>query len=214
MSTVNVKTIKLPHASGNSMSIEAPATNPASDLTLKLPATVGTAGQMLTTDGSGNLSWTTPGVTEIDQWSVTGDVTSSTDAVSNWARQNNSPLSSNPHKGTGMSHSSGVFTFPSTGYWMVYWNGGVYIANNDSGVGFNLRMTVDNGSNWTVISNIDEGDSGGHHGHMTDMTYLDITDVSNQKVSFLLGSLSSGNKLKGSSSQLMSNAMFIRLGDT
>ena len=39
--------IKLPHASGNSMSIGAPATNPASDLELKLPATIGTAGQLL-----------------------------------------------------------------------------------------------------------------------------------------------------------------------
>ena len=34
--------IKLPHASGNSMSIAAPATNPASNLSLQLPSTVGT----------------------------------------------------------------------------------------------------------------------------------------------------------------------------
>jgi len=40
------------------MSIAAPATNPASDLELKLPATVGTAGQVLSVDGSGNLVWT------------------------------------------------------------------------------------------------------------------------------------------------------------
>ena len=39
--------IKLPHASGNSMSIAAPATNPASDLELKLPATIGAAGEVL-----------------------------------------------------------------------------------------------------------------------------------------------------------------------
>ena len=39
--------LKFPHASGNSMSIGAPATNPASDLELKLPATIGTAGQVL-----------------------------------------------------------------------------------------------------------------------------------------------------------------------
>ena len=50
--------IKLPHASGNSMSIAAPATNPSGDLTLTLPPTVGTAGQVLMSDGSGNLSWT------------------------------------------------------------------------------------------------------------------------------------------------------------
>ena len=53
--------IKLPHASGNSMSIAAPATNPASDLELKLPATIGTAGQVLSVDGSGNLVWTDNG---------------------------------------------------------------------------------------------------------------------------------------------------------
>ena len=39
--------IKLPRSSGNSMSITAPATNPASDLELKLPATIGTANQVL-----------------------------------------------------------------------------------------------------------------------------------------------------------------------
>ena len=39
--------IKLPHASGNSMSIAAPATNPASDLELKLPATIGSAGEVV-----------------------------------------------------------------------------------------------------------------------------------------------------------------------
>ena len=42
-----MSSIKLKHSSGNSMSIAAPATNPASDLTLKLPATVGTAGQAI-----------------------------------------------------------------------------------------------------------------------------------------------------------------------
>ena len=42
-----MSSIKLPHASGNSMSIAAPATNPASDLSLKLPATIGTANQAI-----------------------------------------------------------------------------------------------------------------------------------------------------------------------
>ena len=44
--------IKLPHSSGNSMSIAAPATNPASDLELKLPATIGTANQYLKNSGT------------------------------------------------------------------------------------------------------------------------------------------------------------------
>ena len=42
-----MSSVKLKHSSGNSMSIAAPATHPASDLELKLPATVGTASQVL-----------------------------------------------------------------------------------------------------------------------------------------------------------------------
>jgi len=52
--------IKLPHASGNSMSIGAPATNPASDLTLTLPPTIGANKKILRVDGSGNLSFAAP----------------------------------------------------------------------------------------------------------------------------------------------------------
>ena len=53
--------IKLPHASGNSMSIGAPATNPSGDLELKLPATVGTAGQVLkNSDTAGTLEFGPP----------------------------------------------------------------------------------------------------------------------------------------------------------
>jgi len=42
------------------MSIAAPATNPASDLTLTLPTTIGSNGQHMKVDGSGNLGWETP----------------------------------------------------------------------------------------------------------------------------------------------------------
>jgi len=54
--------IKFPHASGNSMSIAAPATNPASDLELKLPATIGTANQVLRNSSTpGTLEFASPG---------------------------------------------------------------------------------------------------------------------------------------------------------
>ena len=53
--------IKFPHASGNSMSICAPSTNPSGDLELKLPATIGTAGQVLkNSDTAGTLEFGVP----------------------------------------------------------------------------------------------------------------------------------------------------------
>ena len=72
--------IKLPHASGNSMSIGAPATNPASDLELKLPATVGTAGQVLANSSTpGTLEFAIPGTvlqtvrgSDTSEWNVSG----------------------------------------------------------------------------------------------------------------------------------------------
>ena len=210
-------TLKLNGSSSGSVSIDAPAsTTGGADVTFKLPVADGTAGQVLQTDGSGNLSWVTPGgITEIDQWAVTGDVSSDADPITSWARQNNTTFSSNPNLGTGMSHSSGVFTFPSTGYWLIMWAGGVYMGSGDGGVGVNLSTTNDNGSNWATFSNIDDGSgSGGAHGHMTDQAMLDITNVSNQKVKFVLSSVGGSSKLKGSTTKHMSNAMFIRLGDT
>jgi len=48
--------IKLPHASGNSMSIAAPAANPSADITLKVPSTTGSAGQVLKVASSNHSS--------------------------------------------------------------------------------------------------------------------------------------------------------------
>ena len=52
-----MSSIRLKHASGNSMSLAAPGTNPASNLELKLPHTIGSANQLLKVDGNGQLGW-------------------------------------------------------------------------------------------------------------------------------------------------------------
>ena len=53
-----MSSLKLKHSGGNSMSIEAPATDPASNLALKLPATIGSANQFLKNSGTaGTLGW-------------------------------------------------------------------------------------------------------------------------------------------------------------
>jgi len=49
--------IKLKHSGGNSVIIAAPDSNPASDVTLKLPQADGSANEFLKTDGSGNLAF-------------------------------------------------------------------------------------------------------------------------------------------------------------
>ena len=71
--------IKVVHSGGNSVSLTTPTSNPASNVTFKLPQSDGSAGQVLKTDGNGNLSWVTL-PTDNNTWvklattSITSDV--------------------------------------------------------------------------------------------------------------------------------------------
>ena len=56
--------IKLQHSGGNSVSLNPPTSAPtSSEVAFRLPTSDGTAGQVLQTDGSGNLSWVSLGHT-------------------------------------------------------------------------------------------------------------------------------------------------------
>ena len=74
--------IKLKHSGGNSSIIAAPSSNPSSDVTFRLPNADGSAGQVLQTDGSGNLSWVNKFNegqvinTQVGQWSLSKTTTS------------------------------------------------------------------------------------------------------------------------------------------
>ena len=54
--------IKLVHSGGNSVSLTTPDSNPAANRTFKLPGADGSAGQALTTNGSGALSFSHSGI--------------------------------------------------------------------------------------------------------------------------------------------------------
>ena len=72
-------TIKLVGASSGSVALDAPAsTTSGANIEFKLPVADGTAGQVLQTDGSGNLSWVT--LTDNNSWVKlqTTTITSST----------------------------------------------------------------------------------------------------------------------------------------
>ena len=62
--------LKLKDSGSNTVSLQAPATIPSSYV-LKLPTALGSANQVLTTDASGNLSWSTPATASI---SLAGDI--------------------------------------------------------------------------------------------------------------------------------------------
>ena len=204
--------IKLPHASGNSMSIGAPATNPASDLELKLPATVGTAGQVLMNSGTaGTLEFGYASV-EADDWRLNTTFSSSESFITtNWERND----TYFDKIGTGMSESSGVFTFPTTGIWRIDFNVSGNISDtNVRYAGGHIYITHDNSTyrehtqNYSNIVN---------HGSAYTSTHtsvlFDVADTSTHKVKFLVKSAVSIS-WHGSTSHHNTWALFTRLGDT
>ena len=82
-----------------------------------VPSQSGNSGKFLTTNGSA-ASWGNAGITEADQWYVNAHFFDGmTPIASNLVRDTTANRGN--QIGTGMSQSSGIFTFPSTGFWFI-----------------------------------------------------------------------------------------------
>ena len=85
----------------------------------------------------------TLGITGYDEWIVTTNFTGDADPItSNWSRN---PANTFEKIGTGMSQSSGIFTFPETGKWNIEFTA-VNANNNgdDRNIGIMIQKTVNN----------------------------------------------------------------------
>lgn len=117
--------------------------------TLSANGSVGTNGQLLTSNGS-VAYWATPaggGLSILDSYKLTSDqsINSTTPTIiSSWTQ--NTPTMT--PLGGGVTNNSGVFSFPSTGYWEVC---GVFFATNWSpGTdAIQLEYSTDSGSTYT-----------------------------------------------------------------
>ena len=160
-----------------------------------------------------------PGITMVAQFRVTGDFdipTSEGSITSNLERSDTRGAAS--FGSIQMSQSSGVFTFPSTGFYLVIFTVQFYASANDGNLQALIKFTSDNSSyNTTALiqqsANANQSISFGS-GAVT--VLLDITDTTNQKVKFNLGAGPSGTaaKARGDTDQNETTMTFIRIGDT
>ena len=208
--------IKLVHSGGNSVSLTTPTSNPSSNVTFKLPAADGTAGQVLQTDGNGNLTFVNPGgISFSQQWRLTSN--KSTSSTTSDISANLEVVDSDGYGGLGgtMTQSSGIFTFPSTGIYLILAKGS-YSASGGSTSNYNemdLHTTTDNSTfnraaiGWCYIA------SGGYGTAACDFMF-DVTNTSTHKVKFRAASASSNAYLTANTNDNQTHFTFIRLGDT
>jgi hypothetical protein len=166
----------------------------------------------------GDNAWAaiSAGITEADAWRVNAHTTSNGGGLiltANWERVDTDGFGK---LGTGMTESSGVFTFPSTGIWEIGFFGYCHDTTSSHTTGAHISPTVDNGSNYTTatssyfsVPNV----STYSYGSFFNTTLFDVTDTSTHKTRFYV--YSSGDVTwEGASDASALCAVFKRLGDT
>ena len=156
------------------------------------------------------------GLTEIDHFRLSSAFTGDAEPItSNLERIDNSGLFEKT--GTGMTESSGVFTFPSTGKYRIdlitrqhfdgdsrYNEGTIYYTTNNSS--YSLASSSSQFIQQT-LSNTTQA------GHMT-TTIFDVTNTSTHKVRFHAVVDNNSVTTVGGSSETFTSMVFLRLGDT
>ena len=155
------------------------------------------------------------GITEYDQWRTTTETTGSQDPVDNWERVDTDSFE---HIGSGMTESSGVFTFPSTGKWVIHTmamvNGNTDSRYNDWAV----HLSTDSGSSYSsaiycsqfVVDTIGSGTVSSMSGD----SLFDVTNASTFRVKLVFGRAAATVTLVGATSTTNCAISFMRIGDT
>ena len=187
----------------------------------------GTDGQVLTSTGAGSppAFETLPvgGITQADNWRINSNLTGlsypGADITANWERADSTGQGSNMVIGSGMSESSGVFTFPATGIYLIstFWEIGA-TNHNDPYIQVQTLVTTNNSSYGIAARNgqgLTKYDSSTFiTGSMSNTVIIDVADTSNTKVKFYFRVSGSNPTLVGSNTEGKNGVCFVRLGDT
>ena len=209
--------ISLKHSGGKVVSLNSPTTEPTSnDVAFKLPNADGSANEFLKTDGSGNLSFVSAGITMAHQWRQhTGvEPTANTNTtLQNW-ESTDSPAGYGGI-GSNMTESSGVFTFPTTGIYLIKFTLVMQSANGSKTVTYsNIFTTLDN-TNYSTAAQSRTNMMGTDVFSSCLTEYIfDVTNTTTHKVKFVIQSAQSQTFTIGNTTQTFTGVTFIRLGDT
>jgi len=146
-----------------------------------------------------------------DWYVMTANHTTNGGKLTNW--QNS--LANSGKIGTGMSESSGIWTFPNTGVWWIYLTFRIEnqaVINSFSAI--EIYTTPDNSTYTQAARGGTLVDDEGHTTQVTLPFMFDVQDVSNYKFYFEAQINDAGNYILGSTTNVHTAAGFIRLGDT
>ena len=118
--------------------------------------------------------------------------------------------------GTAVTESSGIFTFPSTGIWLILAQASFQTESgqSDNFSKINIMVTTNNSSYDPAATGWQGGIDSTEYRGVTTHHILDVTDTSNVKVKFEIDVNNSQTYTLGNSTSTNTGFSFIRLGDT
>lgn len=161
--------------------------------------------------GTGLTSGFANGITEADQFRLTADLSTNVDPISsNLERVDDATFSK---IGTGMSLSSGIYTFPVTGLYLVSTDATVSYSGNDNAI-IEVYASSDSGSSYARLTQSISGSSASNiTNSMHSSNFVNVTNASTFRVKFSSTSVSTAN-IKGNTDFNRTYFTFIRLGDS
>jgi len=153
------------------------------------------------------------GITQTDNWRLIShqNTGSNADVTAGWSKNDNTGFG---YIGDGLTESSGVFTFPATGIYLIDFTGHFSIAANDSATDFFLQVTTDNSTYVdAALARGGAGDTASGESASASF-FFDVTDTTQCKFKFRTGSFSTGTFLVGNTGHNRTSFHIIRLGDT
>ena len=182
-------------------------------------AITGTDGQVATSAGADAVSAfeAAGGITEADTWRVTTSFTGGVNPITaNWERDDSY---GNGLLGTGMSESSGIFTFPSTGYWLVDYHAKCSLDGTSNYNNYAIRVSVDNGASFSEaaygcahLNEVGANHVAGAHSSKI-FSVSSITGGTTFQVAFMAEVQNASTTTFADSTTNITYATFIRLGD-
>ena len=153
------------------------------------------------------------GITHADQWRLTSNFSSDVLPMTNLEQNDNPSFTA---IGTAMSVSSGVFTFPTTGIWLVSLHTEHFINGTDREINGRIQVTQNNSTYVQVARGASFVNGVGSNTHTsTDCSSIvDVTDTANVKVQFGVATDQSGTTTISDTNQNVTFMTFVRLGDT
>jgi len=118
--------------------------------------------------------------------------------------------------GSSMTQSSGIFTFPTTGIYLITAQTVATNFGNRNYQGHQIHVTLNNSTYSSASESNGSSENGGVGGYYVSTFsdfILDVTDTSNVKVKLIYNSNGSGT-IQGNTTNTLTGIKFIRLGDT